>query len=351
MFKEWVQVWRNKSKQPKPNMPSRAVPAIEIDTELANAQYENQNEIDNQQIGGHLDDMVNADLNGQQNMIRIEGEEELMNDFNESSNKQSQAEEEDSQLDEDDDQNQDEDTRQDNFAKGFLKDLSKVGPFSKQILNYSYPPLLYQRGDDSEEEEFQGEGEEMESSQDNDNSYNIDGDDGLDMNDLMGQDLDDIDQNNADLKQQEQVLDNLFPGNDLESPTEIENVDISDIQKMINKSSESPALEEVDHEMLKNMDQVMRQMNINDENPDEDELNFYQNLQRVHNGEGHHGAVGAVIDQLAMDEDMQDIYDDYYDENEMEGSEGLQELLNQQNSAEHDQDFSNLLSGGNDSSP
>lgn len=192
MFKEWVVLWRAKSKHPRPAMPSRAVPAIEIDTELANAQYENQNEIDNHQIGGHLGDLVNADLNGQQNMIRIEGEDEMMNDFNESSNKQSQAEE-DSQLEEEDDDNQDEDARQDNFAKGFLKDLNKVGPFSKQILNYSYPPLLYQRGDDSEEEEFQGEGEEMESSQDNDNSYNIDGDDGLDMNDLMGQDLDDID--------------------------------------------------------------------------------------------------------------------------------------------------------------
>lgn len=147
------------------------------------------------------------------------------------------------------------------------------------------------------------------------------------------------------------MLDNLFPGNDLESPTEIENVDISDIQKMINKSSESPALEEVDHEMLKNMDQVMRQMNINDENPDEDELNFYQNLQRVHRGDSHHGAVGAVIDHLQMDEDMQDIYDDYYDQDEMEGSQGLQELLNQHNSSANEQDFSNLLSGGIDSSP
>ena len=96
MFKEWVTLWRNKQQSSKhqpakpANIPSRAVPAIEIDTELANAQYENQNEIDNQQIGGHLDDMVNADLNGQQqNMIRIEGEDEMMNDFNESSNKQS----------------------------------------------------------------------------------------------------------------------------------------------------------------------------------------------------------------------------------------------------------------------
>jgi len=35
MFKQWISIWRNK---PKPkNIPSRAVPAIEIDTELANA--------------------------------------------------------------------------------------------------------------------------------------------------------------------------------------------------------------------------------------------------------------------------------------------------------------------------
>jgi hypothetical protein len=49
------------------------------------------------------------------------------------------------------------------FAKGFLKDLNKVGPFSKQIMSYSYPPLLYQRGDDSEEEYDAGEGEDDDS--------------------------------------------------------------------------------------------------------------------------------------------------------------------------------------------
>jgi len=38
-----------------------------------------------------------------------------------------------------------------------------VGPFSKQILNYSYPPLLYQRGDeDDSESEDQGECDEDE---------------------------------------------------------------------------------------------------------------------------------------------------------------------------------------------
>ena len=51
------------------------------------------------------------------------------------------------------------------------------------------------------------------------------------------------------------MYDGLFDGQQDEeeegSPDGIENVDISDIQKMINKSSESPGiLEQVDHEML-----------------------------------------------------------------------------------------------------
>ena len=37
----------------------------------------------------------------------------------------------------------DEDMVADIQAKKFLDELKKVGPFSKQILNYSYPPLLY----------------------------------------------------------------------------------------------------------------------------------------------------------------------------------------------------------------
>ena len=41
----------------------------------------------------------------------------------------------------------------DKAAKKFIDGLRKVGPFSKHILNYSYPPLLYQRGDDDEDEE------------------------------------------------------------------------------------------------------------------------------------------------------------------------------------------------------
>ena len=47
-------------------------------------------------------------------------------------------------------------------VRGFLDELAKVGPFAKQILNYSYPPLLYQRGDGEEddEDEEDDEGEE-----------------------------------------------------------------------------------------------------------------------------------------------------------------------------------------------
>ena len=45
------------------------------------------------------------------------------------------------------------DVLKDKAAKKFIDGLRKVGPFSKHILNYSYPPLLYQRGDDDDDEE------------------------------------------------------------------------------------------------------------------------------------------------------------------------------------------------------
>ena len=51
----------------------------------------------------------------------------------------------------------DEDQRYDAQVKEFLEDLKKVGPNAKQILNYSYPPLLYQRGDDDDDEEEEEE--------------------------------------------------------------------------------------------------------------------------------------------------------------------------------------------------
>ena len=72
MFKEWITLWKNKENKPIAKKP-RAVPAIEIDTDLANAQYENANEIENmQEIGGHLND----DSHEMEDIIRIEGDEE-----------------------------------------------------------------------------------------------------------------------------------------------------------------------------------------------------------------------------------------------------------------------------------
>lgn len=37
----------------------------------------------------------------------------------------------------------DSDALKDKASKKFLEGLKKIGPFSKHILNYSYPPLLY----------------------------------------------------------------------------------------------------------------------------------------------------------------------------------------------------------------
>lgn len=95
----------------------------QLDTDLANqpifTNYENQNQI--------LDDPSNIELDEQirKNMlINIDNEIEAFGE-----------------TDGDDPQN---------FASDFLDQLKNVGPFSKQILNYSYPPLLYQRGDDDE---------------------------------------------------------------------------------------------------------------------------------------------------------------------------------------------------------
>ena len=92
----------------------------------------------------------------------------------------------------------DPDAAYDHKIKKFLAGLQEVGPMSKQILNYSYPPLLYQRGDDSEE----GEGEEAgvgEADFDDDddpsrNQFPLDDDD-FNVGDLLGRDLglDDID--------------------------------------------------------------------------------------------------------------------------------------------------------------
>jgi hypothetical protein len=67
---------------------------------------------------------------------------------------------------------------------------------------------------------------------------------------------------------------------------------------MINKSSESPAIE--DQEMLENMEF--------NQNMSKEELDFYNNLQRVTNDDDESGlinagAVGAVIDRMQQEMD------------------------------------------------
>ena len=89
-------------------------------------------------------------------MINIEGEEQTYDMENSPSP---------DWIHDDTDNGANEDQKHDKFVKDFLKDLAKVGPYSKQILNYSYPPLLYQRGDDSEDDENEEEEEEMSNSQ------------------------------------------------------------------------------------------------------------------------------------------------------------------------------------------
>lgn len=76
-------------------------------------------------------------------MIHIEGDEASM--FNED--------------DEDNDERQDQ--VRDHQMRLFLDDLKAIGPQAKNILNYTYPPLLYQRGGDSQDDDDEDEdGEE-----------------------------------------------------------------------------------------------------------------------------------------------------------------------------------------------
>jgi hypothetical protein len=64
---------------------------------------------------------IPASHGNQDMMIHIEGEDNILND----------------------ETGGDEDVRHDMQTRAFLDELVKVGPFAKQILNYSYPPLLY----------------------------------------------------------------------------------------------------------------------------------------------------------------------------------------------------------------
>lgn len=99
----------------------------------------------------------------------------------------------------------DKDQVHDHFAQRYLRDIQKVGLHSKQILNYSYPPLLYQRGDDSEdggdgmsdEDDANEVSEELEEEL----SHNQFGEE-LDVEDLLGRELglDDMEEN-GDLRQ------------------------------------------------------------------------------------------------------------------------------------------------------
>jgi len=60
-------------------------------------------------------------------MIHIEGEEDMM--LNEDSSKQVDEDDQDEESESADNLNEDE--KQDKYVKGFLKELNKVGPFSK----------------------------------------------------------------------------------------------------------------------------------------------------------------------------------------------------------------------------
>ena len=86
-----------------------------------------------------------------QNEELEEDPSEIEQDYNLKKNMMIHIEGEDNMMLDDEDDN--EDLKLDKEVKVFLEDLKKIGPYSKQILNYSYPPLLYQRGDDEDEEE------------------------------------------------------------------------------------------------------------------------------------------------------------------------------------------------------
>jgi hypothetical protein len=85
---------------------------------------------------------------------------------------------------------------------------------------------------------------------------------------------------------------------------------------MINKSSESPPLGQDDQEMLDFLPGEAP------EGMAREEIEFYNNLQRVTSNDesrGGQGAVGAVIDRYAHQmegSDLEEMYNEYYDEDE-----------------------------------
>lgn len=131
-------------------------PRIQIDTELANQEafknYHHLNQPGAPPVGAHLnpqfiDDEPSEIPQGEDlrknMMIHIEGDEnmDMLNDDNNHGG-------------------MDEDVHKDMQTRAFLAELLQVGPFAKQILNYSYPPLLYQRGDGEEEEDDEDDEED-----------------------------------------------------------------------------------------------------------------------------------------------------------------------------------------------
>lgn len=104
-FKRWLNLWRakkaNRGSPEKTQAQARAVPAIQIDTELANAQYENAEMQQLESIGDHLQgsqqnsegiEQEVQDTSG--NMIHIEGEADIYNDINNDSSKVNSPEKE-----------------------------------------------------------------------------------------------------------------------------------------------------------------------------------------------------------------------------------------------------------------
>lgn len=164
------------------------MPAIQIDTELANAQYENQHDLELQLQDEGLEETANGvtgpfhpddNLHDPQNRQGPDAEspDNLLNHHNDLNDGQSGTPRSESASSSEEDElspqlANDPDALHDHQVKKFLADLQEVGPFSKQILNYSYPPLLYQRGDDSDEDDDQGEGEDLEYEDDDGSQIN-----------------------------------------------------------------------------------------------------------------------------------------------------------------------------------
>ncbi len=79
----------------------------------------------------------------------------------------------------------------------------------------------------------------------------------------------------------DEMLKDLFDGHGLPQqnlPEGIDNVDVSDIQKMINNSGESP----IESNPSPGLEQFNREMQ---DLENEDKLNFYANMQKIEDGE------------------------------------------------------------------